>query len=341
MTREMCDDGNTKDDDGCSADCMRFDTGWTCTREDGKKSDCSTVCGDKIIVPDWEVCDDGDTYSGDGCTFNCLTIENGWTCEFIEGYGTRCVNDCGDGKLYTEWERCDDNNTVSGDGCSSDCQTVESGWYCTAFSRTKSICTTECGDGIVAGEEICDDGLTGDESACEDGCSGVKPNVVVIENDDGSTTYTENICGDGITHDNNEVCDDGEGGHCKDDCLGYDDGWVCDTSSPSVCLPVCGDGKLVGDEVCDAGDLDLFSCTTDCVSFRDGFLCSGGDEDNASICEYDLAASSRITPQALGLTSVGLQTASGIASTGVGPQTVATTAAWQVYRFSVLINEPT
>ncbi len=46
----------------------------------------------------------------------------------------------------------------------------------------------------------------------------VKPNIVVIDNEDGTSTYSENTSGDGVTNTNEEVCDDGEGGHCKDDC---------------------------------------------------------------------------------------------------------------------------
>src|SRR5262249_29799569 len=91
---EVCDDGNTKDGDGCSADC---------------KSDES--CGNHIIdtrarVPD--VCDDGNTQDGDGCSHDCLSKE-------VCGNGIKDFN-----------EACDDGNTRDGDGCSHDCKSTES-----------------------------------------------------------------------------------------------------------------------------------------------------------------------------------------------------------------------
>jgi cysteine-rich repeat protein len=51
---EDCDDGNTLDGDGCSANC---------TRE---------ACGNGIIDPN-EQCDDGNTANGDGCSASCKT----------------------------------------------------------------------------------------------------------------------------------------------------------------------------------------------------------------------------------------------------------------------------
>jgi cysteine-rich repeat protein len=57
---EVCDDGNTKDGDGCSADCKSNET-----------------CGNGILddhASTPEVCDDGNTADGDGCSHDCLSL---------------------------------------------------------------------------------------------------------------------------------------------------------------------------------------------------------------------------------------------------------------------------
>jgi len=53
---ETCDDGNTTDDDGCSASC----------EDDG-----IPPCGDGVRAPE-EACDDGNTVAGDGCSPTCV-----------------------------------------------------------------------------------------------------------------------------------------------------------------------------------------------------------------------------------------------------------------------------
>jgi len=58
---EACDDGNTNDDDGCSADCLTLE-----------------VCGDGILESGgslMEVCDDSNTVDDDGCSADCSTFE--------------------------------------------------------------------------------------------------------------------------------------------------------------------------------------------------------------------------------------------------------------------------
>ena len=54
-TGEACDDGNTRDDDGCSSRCAR------------------EVCGDRILQgARGETCDDGNTIDLDGCSSVCI-----------------------------------------------------------------------------------------------------------------------------------------------------------------------------------------------------------------------------------------------------------------------------
>lgn len=90
---------------------------------------------------------------------------------------------------------------------------------------------------------------------------------------------TQHRCGDGVIGDN-EACDDGNelpADGC-DECQ-LEQGWQC-TGSPSVCVPECGNGALVGDEVCDGPELDGYTCEDH--GFYEGVLacapdCSGFD----------------------------------------------------------------
>jgi cysteine-rich repeat protein len=82
---EECDDGNTIDGDGCSAEC---------TKE---------FCGDESVQPELgETCEPGGTppQNGNVCRQDCTY--------------------CGDGHTDTQ-EQCDDGNNVDGDGCSATC----------------------------------------------------------------------------------------------------------------------------------------------------------------------------------------------------------------------------
>ena len=87
---EVCEDSNTVDGDGCSADCRSTE-----------------VCGNQVVdAVNSEVCDDGNTLDGDGCSATCTSTE-------------QCGNSVVDA---TVGEACDDGNTANGDGCSSVCQ---------------------------------------------------------------------------------------------------------------------------------------------------------------------------------------------------------------------------
>jgi cysteine-rich repeat protein len=122
-TGEQCDDGNTTDGDGCSADCQY-----------------EPACGNGNLEPG-EVCDDGNTADGDGCSSTCQ----------IEA--AICGNN-----VVEAGESCDDGNTVNGDGCSSTCQVevplcgnsvVDPGETCddgntTSYDGCSSACQTEC-----------------------------------------------------------------------------------------------------------------------------------------------------------------------------------------------------
>ncbi|MCA9559126.1 MAG: hypothetical protein KC583_11255, partial [Myxococcales bacterium] len=86
---EVCDDGNTADGDGCSAECTLERCG------DGRKTGA-------------EECDDGNTESDDGCTADCRTER------------------CGDGIRQAN-EACDDGDEDDTDACRNDCTRARCG----------------------------------------------------------------------------------------------------------------------------------------------------------------------------------------------------------------------
>src|SRR5690606_18399091 len=136
---EGCDDGNTADDDGCSADCFNIEPFYDCSVEG---EDCA-FCGDGV-VEGGEACDDGNNFSLDGCLFNCQAIETGFTCLDVDG--SQACQMCGNGRVEGT-EACDDGNTQGGDGCSDDCSEEEAGFIC---SVQGSDCY-RCGNGVQEG----------------------------------------------------------------------------------------------------------------------------------------------------------------------------------------------
>jgi fibro-slime domain-containing protein len=71
---ESCDDGNLVPFDGCSA---------TCRAEPScpPTGDCSSSCGDGILLGADEECDDGNLRDGDGCSSTCkVEVDQGFIC---------------------------------------------------------------------------------------------------------------------------------------------------------------------------------------------------------------------------------------------------------------------
>ena len=152
---EACDDGNTVSGDGCSADCLTVDPGYSCVPV-GRVCHRIARCGDGVVVLP-ELCDDGNPTAGDGCSPTCK-VELGFKCS---GNPSRCVaTTCGD-KIVEGAESCDDGNAVPFDGCSADCQSEP--------GCTTGACVSRCGDGIVVGE-ACDDGNNIDGDGCTADC---------------------------------------------------------------------------------------------------------------------------------------------------------------------------
>jgi fibro-slime domain-containing protein len=151
---EECDDGNTKDGDGCSAAC-KLEPGWKCPKPGA--ACVAAGCGDAIVAGD-EDCDDGNSASGDGCSATCV-LEPGFKCPQP---GKPCVATvCGDG-VKEGTEQCDDGNVRPYDGCSPSC-TLEP--VC-----ANGTCTALCGDGLKFPGEACDDGNTRSGDGCSATC---------------------------------------------------------------------------------------------------------------------------------------------------------------------------
>ena len=242
---EVCDDGNSNSEDGCSATC-EVEVGYLCQ---GTPSICLPICGDGREVGN-EECDDGNTET-ESCEYN-LTECTVCAEDCTEQAGI--VTYCGDGIIHDQdGEACDDGNSNSEDGCSATCE-VEVGYLC---QGTPSICLPICGDGREVGNEECDDGNTETES-CEYNLTECTVCAEDCTEQPGSVTY----CGDGIIHDQNgEVCDDGNSNNqdgCSATCE-VEVGYLCQ-GSPSVCSPICGDGREVGDEICDDGNTETERC---------------------------------------------------------------------------------
>jgi fibro-slime domain-containing protein len=244
---ELCDDGNTEDDDGCSADCRESDPDYFCAEGQG----CVRVvtCGNGVIEGD-EVCDDGNEVSDDGCAAACDEVESGYAC-VKPGQACVVLAVCGNADRE-RGEQCDDGNEVSDDGCSAVCAT-EPGYFC---PPGRACVLLDCGDGNRTPDEQCDDGGTASGDGCAPDCT----------TEDGwlcSASGCKSICGDSRVL-GDETCDDGNrasGDGCSAACK-EEPFYDCNNAEPSVCASViqCGDGVLHPGEVCDPGIAGQEAC---------------------------------------------------------------------------------
>ncbi|MBU1029056.1 Ig-like domain-containing protein, partial [Patescibacteria group bacterium] len=139
---EACDDGNTRDGDGCSRDCLNEGTVQLCTIATPAGELCVSSCGNGLTEPG-EECDDGNTNRGDGCSANCL-YEGALVgaCPPPVPGDPPPMNCCGNGVVEAGFgEACDDGNASNNDGCSDRCLREGS----SAFHDTPSF----CGDGVL------------------------------------------------------------------------------------------------------------------------------------------------------------------------------------------------
>lgn len=99
---------------------------------------------------------------------------------------------------------------------------------------------------MTSGEK-CDDG-TQDLNGCNLDCSGPLPGWTCHYDTFYERSFCQSKCNDGIKT-SDEECDDGNSLNsdgCSKNCL-IEDGWEC-TYDTSKCTPICGDGKLIGNE---------------------------------------------------------------------------------------------
>lgn len=300
---ELCDDHNTNDNDGCSADCKVPDPDFDCS-EVGKSCVRIVNCGNGVLEGD-EVCDEGSGNKTNGCSAGCDAITPGWNCA-RPGRSCTTLPVCGNG-TRERGEDCDDGQLppVDGDGCSSKC--IESPGY---FCVPGRACVRQiCGDGNRTPDEACDDKNTN----AGDGCS---PTCTVESGYRCSALGCRPVCGDGQLR-GAEACDDGDvdsGDGCSSACTiepfyscpkdgtgvaiagqctstiacnngVVEPGEVCDPSAPNstscfappasnackgfandlIDPPVCGNGKLELGEACDvlAGTVGCTNCLVD------------------------------------------------------------------------------
>ena len=185
--------------------------------------------------------------------------------------------------------------------CSANCSSPIIGYNCTnpLGVSGQSKCDPICGDGLVSPPETCDTG-----PALIQGCNSMCNGVIEAKGYkcNGGNMETPTVCdqcGDGVVGER-EICDDGGGGRCADDCNGPKEGYNCmDTgpqSTPTVCEPVCGDGKVMNElsgdnEVCDDDETGESShCSATCDGPKQGYTCT---TDSPSVCTPHLCGNGR------------------------------------------------
>jgi cysteine-rich repeat protein len=247
---DYCDDGNNKDDDGCSSICS-IEPGWTCKNGTSSTPDiCYTTWGDGLRtgVEEW---DDANTIEGDGWSSDCLE-ELGWECSggtfFSQDSWTESW---GDGRRFNSNDTyCDDRNNLNGDGWSEYWE-VEEGykWY-GGSEVSQDKWEPICGDGKTFFPETWDDGNLNNEDGWNSDCqieSGWN-----CSSRQENQSYCSEICGDGrkfnrvkaYWDDGNLNDQDGCNHKCKIE-VNYN--WNGGNSSqPDVCIKFDGDLSIGG-----------------------------------------------------------------------------------------------
>ena len=100
---EVCDDGGTIPNDGCSPICQ-VEYGWSCS---GEPSVCVLLCGNGDDTDPGEDCDDGNSSNNDSCLNDCTSAS------------------CGDGYVEFGVEYCDFNTSYGSTNCDTSCDLVD------------------------------------------------------------------------------------------------------------------------------------------------------------------------------------------------------------------------
>ena len=251
---EACDDGNTRDNDGCNAICnIEF-------------------CGDGVQQTD-ESCDDGNIVNGDGCDDECL----------VEG-------ECGDGVIQPG-EACDDGNTVAGDGCDSLCQ--REGCLDGEIRVAQLIEGNSCGNEFDA-PVSCGQGTSGGERAYRFTAPATGTYVFTTDLDGTTTdtvVYVRDSCGGSELGCNDDIV---FGSvltsrlaldlDANEEVVVFVSGYrnICGDFTLGVFAPGCGDSIVQDGEDCDDGNDrndDLCTNTCDDAACGDGFWQPSAGED--------------------------------------------------------------
>lgn len=186
---------------------------------------------------------------------------------------TTTTRPCGDGLRESyEWDsdRCDDGNTISGDGCDAACF-VEHGWYCHGEGQP---CSTICGDGLVAApRETCDDGNAEPCDGCSDRCL-LEPGRCELQ--------AAALCVEGYER----KPDLGPCDFCRGDVCRPSECCVLARRAPPA--PVCGDGRVTGEELasgrCDDGNAVAGDGCDESCFVEPGWYCRAAGSPCETVC---------------------------------------------------------
>jgi len=240
---DVCDDGNTKAGDGCSATCQ-VEAGWNCDMQG-----CTEICGDGLVVGHEALaggCDDKNSVASDGCT-NCVVDAS----YFCSGAPSVCAKTCGNG-IVEGSEQCDDGNTTQHDGCFA-CA-VEKGYTCDTKMPTTCADIDECKAGTA-------------------GCSS----NASCANSIGSFTCTCNngYKGDGTTCTDKDECGADGGNNCgpNTNCTNTTGSFSCACKTGYKGTPTSSTGCTDKDE-CGADGGNNCGANTNCTNTTGSFTCA-------------------------------------------------------------------
>ena len=195
---EKCDDGNTRNGDGCAADCLNTEQGWSCSSAISQTPDtsCNTVCGD-ALVRGAEACDDGNASNGDGCSASC-SVEAGFNCSG-QGAGS-CSPEI---KLFLTSRRFSTGDGFNYASINADCQ-ARGAHFCTeqeVYSYAQSGQVDSSAFGVKAWRPNPQAGSTGSCFNLGYGSGHVHSGATLRVNSNGTVTLaTNNSCGPANFH---------------------------------------------------------------------------------------------------------------------------------------------
>ena len=172
---------------------------------------------------------------------------------------------------------CGDGLTALTDRFGNTAEACDASGFSTTCDDDCSL--TLCGDGLINPlVENCEDGGSDPGDGCSDLC-------VTEQGYNCGAGGCDAICGDGFLVAGLETCDDGDadsGDGCVATCDAIETGWLCPTVGAD-CDEICGDGRVVGAEVCDSPGAP--GCTS-CAQVDSGFTCppTGGNCSDINEC---------------------------------------------------------